>query len=167
MRTVLLAIAAAAVLTSPAIADPAPTTAPAGVAAFIRHHLGSSDEARYATAQVDLNGDGHPETVAFVMGSTICGSAGCTLLVLTPSGSTWRILADTTVTQQPIRVLATRSHGYRDLAVGVSGGGGRDGMARLRFTGVHYPSNPTLAPAVPAGPGDILIADGAEGVPLP
>ena len=76
----------------------------------------------YELAFADLNNDGQDEVVAYVYGSGYCGSAGCTLAVLTPRKNGYEVVGDTTVTQPPIRVLKTYTNGWRDLSVGISGG---------------------------------------------
>ena len=112
----------------PATADPA-SSSPA-VLALLRQQA-EAGEVRYAAADVDLNGDGQPEVVAYLMGPNICGSGGCSAVVLVRESGGWRVLTAMDVTQLPIRVLPSRSHGWRDLAVGVSGGGARAGRAWL------------------------------------
>jgi hypothetical protein len=90
------------------------------------------------------------------------------MFVLTPVRGGWRTVTRMTVTSAPVRVLATRSRGWRDLAVAVGGGGIRGGEAILRFNGRTYPSNPTSAPIVrrrtPAG--RVLISGEDQGRPL-
>lgn len=51
-------------------------------------------------------------------------------------------------TRAPIRLLERRSHGRRDLAVQVAGGGIVEGYeAAVPFDGRRYASNPTVAPS--------------------
>lgn len=164
VRIPLLALAALLGLSSSALGRP-PVT-PAAVAA-IRQSLESSDPARYAAAEVDLNGDGRNEVVAYITGAGMCGSGGCSAVILTPNRSGYRVVTQTSVTQLPIRVLTTRSHGWLDLAVGVGGGGLHAAMARLKFDGTSYPDNPTDAPTMRGASGRVLIPDGAQGHNLP
>lgn len=100
----------------------------------------------YALAWQDLNDDGTDEAIVYLAGPYFCGTGGCSLLVLMPSGSAWRKVGDVSTVRTPIRVLATRSHGWRDLAVEVAGGGGPVGTVALRFDGAAYPGNASLAP---------------------
>ncbi|MEP9402610.1 hypothetical protein [Sphingomonas sp. VNH70] len=115
-------------------------------AAFIRRELGL---VRYRTAAVDLNGDGAPERLVLAQDRAACGSGGCVLYVLTPARrGGFRIVTRMTVARAPVRVLATTTRGWRDLGVTVAGGGvPRPYVARLRFDGRRYPTNPTVAPA--------------------
>lgn len=118
--------------------------------------------ANYKRADADLNGDGDPETFVFVTDATFCGSGGCLLLVLTQSGSSYKVVMRGTNTKLPITILPTSSHGWRDVGVTVQGGGIMGPyMARLRSDGQHYPSNPTMPPAHPLRrpSGRVLIGD--------
>jgi hypothetical protein len=94
---------------------------------------------RYSAAFVDLNGDGKPEVIAHITGRDWCGSGGCTTLVLAQKGSCYRVVARLTITRPPIRVLATKSHGWRDIGVWMQGGGIQPGYeADLFFNGKTY-----------------------------
>jgi len=127
------------------------------VATFIQRTLHVSS---FKRANADLNGDGRPEAFVYVTDQAYCGSGGCSLVVLSPQGNSYRVVLRSTVTQLPIRVLATSTCGWRDIGATVAGGGiTRPYTARLRFDGHRYPSNPTVPPAVPLKhpTGDILI----------
>ncbi len=115
---------------------------------------------RYEAASVDLDGDGRPEALIYADAPNDCGSGGCDLYILTRAGPSWRVVTQTSVTRLPIKVLATTTHGWRDLAVLVAGGGILQGhLVRLRFDGMSYPSNPTMPPAtaIHGDPGKMLI----------
>ena len=104
----------------------------------------------YSHAFVDLNGDGKDEAIVYLTGRGWCGSGGCNMLVLTQEGDTWRLVTSITTTWPPIRVLASRSHGWRDISVWVRGGGIRPGYeAELSFDGETYATNPSVPPARP------------------
>ena len=103
---------------------------------------------QYIAAFPDLNGDGAPEALVYLIGSEVCGSGGCNLLILAKSGDSWKIVTRTTVTQLPVRVLSATSHGWHNITVWVQGGGIQPGYeAELRFNGKTYPGNPTAPPA--------------------
>lgn len=103
---------------------------------------------RYAGVSVDLNGDSKEEIVVYLMGPSWCGSGGCTILILSTEGATYRVHSEVTVSQTPVRKLRSKSHGWHDLGIWVSGGGEVKGFeAILRFDGEAYPSNPTVPPA--------------------
>ncbi len=143
-----IALAAAALGCSPAAAQTGDT---AGVERFLRAEV-EDREARYAVAFVDLNRDGRNEAIVHLLSRSMCGSGGCVTYVLTPARGGYRSVGRMTVSRTPVRLLATSSHGWRDLSVAYSGGGMRPGAGRMRFNGTRYPGNPTVAPAAsPAG----------------
>lgn len=117
---------------------------------------------QYDYKLVDLNGDGTRELLVYVDGGPWTGGAGLTVLKL--SGGKWRQVTQTSIGWSPIRVLRTRTNGWRDLSVLVSGGGvTRPYEARLRFNGKGYPENPSVPPAshVPTStPGELAIERG-------
>ncbi|WP_395393396.1 hypothetical protein WBP07_00330 [Novosphingobium sp. BL-8A] len=102
---------------------------------------------QYATAEVDLDGDGTPEVLAYLGGPMMCGTGGCNLVVLKRDGTGFRKMGEVSVVQLPVGVLDSKSHGWRDLAVTVSGGGMPEGTKRLPFDGKAYPENATVQPA--------------------
>jgi hypothetical protein len=126
-------------------------------------------ETTYLSAFVDLNGDGTPEVIVYLMGPW-CGSGGCTTLVLQERGSSYRVVSRITITQLPIRILHTKTRGWRDIAVRVQGGGIQPGYeALLRFDGTSYPRNPSTLPAKPLSgrpPGESAIESYESAKPL-
>lgn len=121
------------------------------IAEAVRARYGDGvGEIRYFYGSADLDEDGDAEVLVHVVGPMLCGTGGCSTLVLTPGDSGYHVVADISVTRPPIRVSPRSSHGWRNVIVGVSGGGilpGHD--AELRFDGSTYPSNPTVPPAEP------------------
>jgi putative lipoprotein len=122
-------------------------------------------DARYSMARADLNGDGREEALVLMRARSWCGTGGCTMLVLTPERSGWRTISRVSVTYAPVRLLPTRSRGWRDLSVRVGGGGIRAGEVTLRFNGRTYPSNPSTLAAQRARrtPGAVAISEADEG----
>jgi hypothetical protein len=126
-------------------------------------------DTRYVSAWADLNGDGRPEALVYLLSGAYCGSGGCNFMIFTPQGRSWRQVADMSVTNPPIRLPGTASHGWRDIAVTVAGGGSRRHEALLAFNGRTYPDNPSVPPARALQrpmPGSVLISDGNRGQPL-
>jgi hypothetical protein len=107
-----------------------------------------SETTRYVASNVDLGGNVGEETVVYLTGQSWCGSGACTLLILERVGLSYRVKGRTPITRTPIRILETRTNGWRDLGVWVQGGGVSPGYeAVLPFDGKRYASNPTVAPA--------------------
>src|SRR5699024_2718315 len=105
-------------------------------------------EVRYFYNSIDLNNDGNQEFVVYVIGPLICGSGGCNTLVFSPTGSKLKQVGDISVTNPPIVAAQSRTNGWLDLMVQISGGGLQSATyARLKFDGITYPGNPTVKPA--------------------
>jgi hypothetical protein len=115
----------------------------------------------YVRAFADLNGDGGDEALVSLYSGLFCGSGGCALFIYTPAGGAWREVAEITIVNAPVRLLASRHRGWRDLAVHVRGGGMEIPYeARIRFDGRTYASNPSMAPRLRGrASGRVLISD--------
>jgi hypothetical protein len=124
---------------------------PSGAEETLRRFLQTFDDdktTQYVAAFRDLNADGRPEAVVYLIGRKWCGTGGCTTLVLTPDGDFWRMVARITITRTPIRVLEETSKGWHSIGVWVQGGGIQPGYeAELPFDGKTYPGNPSVPPA--------------------
>src|SRR5258708_38993361 len=83
-----------------------------GVAAFVQRTFGTST---YKRADAHLNGDGRKEVFVYLTDPDYCGSGGCSLAILSPRHGSYRVLVRTTVTRLPIMLLATSTHGWRDV----------------------------------------------------
>jgi hypothetical protein len=159
-------------LASVASIAPAQPSRDAALHSFLQERFAedrtSFPDTRYAHGWADLNGDGRAEAFVYLMSGGYCGSGGCNLFIYTPEQNSFHQLARTSVTQPPVRVLNSRTNGWRDIAVGVSGGGTRARNVLLTQRGGTYPGNPTTAgralPRVPAG--QIVIAAEPDGRPL-
>lgn len=166
-RTIWLeALATSAPAASPGVDNPT-----GALKVFLKtyEHNWTHGETRYAVAWKDLNGDGRPEAVVYLTSNAWCGSGGCTLLVLERAGDRFIVRGRTTITRAPIAVLPSTSHGWRDLVVGVGGGGEPYGQVVLPFRGDRYASNPTLPPARRLGrhaAAEVLITDEDQGAVL-
>ena len=100
-------------------------------------------DATYTAAFADLNGDGRAEALVWQHAGLFCGSGGCGLYIYTPQGDSWRQVAEVTIATTPVRLLATRTRGWRDLAVQARGGGmDLPREVRLRFDGRTYAAVP-------------------------
>jgi hypothetical protein len=145
-------------------------TAEKSLKLFLQKILKHDETAHYVAAFRDLDGDGTPEAIVYLTGYLWCGTGGCNMLVLKRSGDSWRVVGHTTVTRAPIYILASSSHGWRNIGVWVQGGGVQPGYeAELSFDGKAYPSNPALPPArrLDAEPvGELVIAAGQNAMPL-
>lgn len=128
--------------------------------------LDDNKDTRYIAALRDLNGDGVLEAIVYLVSSEWCGSGGCSMFILAQDGASWKVITRTTITQPPIRVLASTSNGWHNIGVWVQGGGIRKGYeAELRFNGKKYWTNPSTASrsaAKQAGKEVIASIDGSK-----
>lgn len=141
--TRLPALLSIAALVAPMSAVAGPT---GDLDAFARTQLHLSS---YKWGEASLNSEEVPEQFLYATAPAFCGSGGCTLFVLQKEAGKYKVVLRSTVVQLPIRLLPTKTHGWHDIAVNVSGGEIKPGAVRLRFNGERYPSNPTLAPRLP------------------
>jgi hypothetical protein len=131
---------------------------------------GGDRTTRYSAAWVDLKDNGTYEVIVYYTGQFWCGSGGCRMMVLTPNGTSFRIVSSTIISRLPIRVLSSKSNGWHDISVHVQGGGIQAGYeAKLSFDGEAYPSNPKVPPAhevVGKVAGKVVVPLSVEGMPL-
>ncbi len=102
----------------------------------------------YYYNRIDLNDDGKPEVVVYLVGSYSCGTGGCTTLILTPKGRDYRLVSELSLVRDPILVTPEKTTGWKNLVIRVSGGGMKPQYSRLRFNGRTYPGNPSVELAV-------------------
>ena len=114
-----------------------------------RNLNGEESFARYYYNRFDLNGDRRPEVVVYLVGSYICGTGGCNLLVFRNESGEYRLVSESSIVNQPVVVSTKRTRGWNDLIVYVAGGGASPRHAALRFNGRTYPDNPSSEPNVP------------------
>jgi hypothetical protein len=128
---------------------------------------------RYVSAYQDLNGDGMPEAIVYMLGRNWCGSGGCSTLILTQKDGAWTQVAEITLSFPEIYMLPEVSAEWHGLAVRVRDmrddptGDGYE--ATLRFDGKTYPKNPSMPPAqrLKGRPkGKVLIASAKDATPL-
>ncbi|GGC25130.1 hypothetical protein GCM10011371_10950 [Novosphingobium marinum] len=141
--------------------------AQAGVQAWLERKYGAHQDVRYALGWADLDGDTIDEAIVYVAGPMLCGTGGCSALVLTREGEHWRAVMETSISRTPVTMLDSRTNGWRDLTVDISGGGGPSGTVRLKYDGDAYPSNPSMVKGgLGAEQGAVLIPIDPEYVQL-
>jgi hypothetical protein len=130
----------------------APQSSPDHLVEFLQNYVGEPTEqtktTRYSAAFVDLKDDGVKEVIVYLSSNYWCGTGGCTMLILAPEGTSYRVVTKTMVTRLPIRILATKSNGWHDISI-VARIKGVEPLyeAILPFDGKTYPISPSVAPA--------------------
>ncbi|MEJ2068939.1 MAG: hypothetical protein P8X65_08335 [Syntrophobacterales bacterium] len=122
--------------------------------ALLAYLAKKGDDPKYAnphkTARIDLNGDGYQDALVLLENPMyFCGSGGCTLLVFKGTTSGFEFVSRSSLIRSPVLVSDTKTHGWRDLLVEVSGGGATPKKVALKFTGSKYPLNPSTQPPLP------------------
>jgi hypothetical protein len=116
-------------------------------------HIPPIDPASYKFefALVDLNGDDIPDAIVLFKGPENCGSGGCTLEIFRGNKEGFEFISGSTISREPIKILAEKRFGWHSFTVLVSAGGATTCNALMRFSGQKYPLNPSVAPcATPA-----------------
>jgi hypothetical protein len=151
-------VAAALAAGAPAVADaqvvrPVPSEQVASVRAFLQGYLSRSpadgaEAPRFTATTVELCRGTGTWIVVHLVAQHVCGSGGCTSLVLAPEKGGYRIVADIGPSQPPIMVLTDRTEGCHDLAVYQRGVGGEPGhFVVFLFDGLTYSEMPGDSPA--------------------
>jgi hypothetical protein len=114
--------------------------------------LDKGEKINYMYDKVDLSGHGSNEVLVYLPDSKLCGTGGCSALVLQKDGDKYRIVSDMTVTQTPIVVAPTATRGWNDLIEYTNGVDPLQVQYRsVQFDGKAYPENPTVQPKLHPG----------------
>ena len=97
---------------------------------------------RYFPKWFDLNGDGEPEAIVYVVGPRACGTGGCPTHIFVRREGGYKSVSTIALTRPLIIASRRRTHGWRNLIVFVSGGGILHGYyVELPFDGSTYPES--------------------------
>jgi hypothetical protein len=97
----------------------------------------------YRYAKVDLNGDVSPEVVVHLIGSSFCGTGGCTTLIFQQLRGQYQLIGSIPTSHPPIVVSGNTSNGWNDLIVYT-----RDAVPMLvKFEDKGYGQKVDLAPS--------------------
>lgn len=123
------------------------------------------EEQKLFTDYIDLNGDGTQDAIVIMIGSYWCGTGGCTMFVFEGQDQKFRLVSQSSLIRPPLNVSDTKTQGWNDLIVTVSGGGMPSKTVALKFDGKQYPLNPSDQPSLPANSsikGKALFPEGSE-----
>jgi hypothetical protein len=114
----------------------------------------------YDIARADLNVDGKEDVLALMNGkSGYTGTGGATMFVLKGAEQGFESMGSIGVVNEPIYARKSVKNGFRDLLVGVRGGGAKPGLAALSFDGKKYPASPGDATAKEEEGDQLLFAE--------
>ncbi len=106
------------------------------------------DNIRYYYNKVDLNDDGNPEIFVYLVGSSVCGTGGCSGAIFKQEDKEYKLLSRFSLVRNPVIISNTKTNGYRDIIMHISGGGIESFFAQLKYDGTTYPSNPSIEPEI-------------------
>jgi len=142
----LLIVLCLLLLTPSLRAQEAPTTLLTAVQEYVEKK-GERERPQFRYALIDLDGDGSDDAIVLLLGSSWCGSGGCTMLVFRGTKDKFTVVSGSTITYEPIRVSPEKAHGWKTLIVYSKG----KGDVLMRFNGERYPLNSSMQPkATPA-----------------
>jgi len=110
----------------------------------LQNYVGTPDAeskaSEFAVTFVDLNDDGVKEAIVYLSSNGWCGTGGCTMLILTPEGASFRVVSKIPAVRLPIWVLTSKSNGWHNIGV-VGRKNGTEPMYEsiLSFDGKSYP----------------------------
>ena len=99
---------------------------------------------QYEYTRVDLNGDGLREGLVLfnLPHSYWCGWSGCTMAVFQAGDNSFKLVSETSRIRGPVVVGSTKTNGWEDIGVRLSGLDDYDRNVLLKFDGETYPANP-------------------------
>lgn len=109
------------------------------------------DNVRYYYNHVDLNEDGASETFVYLTGPILCGTGGCSGLILQRVNGGYKIISRFSLVRTPVIISNDKTNGWKDIIMYVSGGGIEPGYKVLKFDGHTYPLNPSIQPDLKSG----------------
>ncbi|WP_226678252.1 hypothetical protein [Mesobacillus jeotgali] len=106
------------------------------------------DKVRYYYNRIDLNGDEVPETFVYLIGPVVCGTGGCSGLVLEHANGGYEAISRFSLVRTPVVISEVKTNGWKDIIMYVAGGGIEPSYRVLKFNGKTYPLNPSIQPEV-------------------
>jgi hypothetical protein len=113
----------------------------------------------------DLNGDRLQDAIVIMSSSYWCGTGGCTMFVFEGRDQAFSLVSRSTLVRPPLTVSKTKTNGWQDLILEVSGGGMPSKTVALKFDGKQYPLNPSDQPSLPENTpiqGKVLFPEGSK-----
>lgn len=130
--------------------DPSDTKLHNSVQAYLAAAQGPKNS-QYEYSRVDLNGDGLREGVVLfnLPHSYWCGWSGCTMAIFEAGDDNFTLLSETARIRGPIVIGDSRTNGWGDIGVRMTGTDRRDYNILLKYDGTAYPYSPERASTMP------------------
>lgn len=117
--------------------------------AILKNIKVTSDGNRYMAFYEDLNGGTNCEVIVYLWGPDFSGTGGDTLVVFSENNGEYDFVSKTTIVNMPIIISNSKTNGFNDIIVYVTGGGVKNGFySILKNEGGRYPLNPSVQPKV-------------------
>ncbi len=131
-------------------ADPADEILHASIQAYLDASKGPKNS-QYQYTRIDLNNGGLREGLVLfnLPHSYWCGWSGCTMAVFEAGDNQFRLVSETSRIRGPLVVGQTKTNGWEDIGVRLSGMDSSDRNVLLKFDGRRYPENPLNEDALP------------------
>lgn len=84
---------------------------------------------------MDLNEYGTPEIFAYVVGSPVCVTGGCSGVIFKQENAEYLLLSRFTLVNIPVIISNIKTNGYRDIVMYVSGGSIESFFAQVKYNG--------------------------------
>ena len=141
------------------------TQSDAALVAALREEYAADDygDFRYFLKWFDLNEDGEPEAIVYVVGPRVCGTGGCPTHIFVRREGGYKPVSTIVLTRPLIIASQRRTHGWRNLIVFLAGGGILHGYyVELPFDGSTYPESASdeLAKEVKGQPQGVVLIKG-------
>lgn len=131
----------------PKAIDPPDEAVKAAVDNFLKRES-APVASQYSFSRVDLNGDKRRDALVLFKNphGYWCDVYGCAMLVLKASDKTFTTVNKVSPVREPIYVSDTRTKGWREIVVRISGRWSKSKNVALQFDGRRYPGDPSELP---------------------
>lgn len=112
---------------------------------------GAPASSQYEYVRQDLDGDGRREAIVMLQSPfyTWCSGDGCKMVILKAFNDHFSVASEIAPVRGPLLISDTRTKGWRDLVVRVSGRQMRPKDVAMKFDGRSYPEIPDFATPLP------------------
>ncbi len=133
-----------------AVVDPGEPVFRAAIKQYLVQQ-GAPPSSQYEYVRQDLDGDGRREAIVMFQAPfySWCSSDGCKMVIFKASNDHFSIASEIAPVRGPLLISDTKTKGWRDLVVRVSGRQMRPKDVAMKFDGRTYPRVPDFATPLP------------------